>query len=148
VEQDVLVDAANAIAKPIFIVETGEHYENGFQSNDPWYSPPSTTAQSQFLTDLQNVQQGLPNNLGMGIEYWNPAGVNIPNLSGGFFNGGNLPDAIYIWNGLELFNNADSSGTTDVTDPSYSELLPALDALGGKRQSTQRLKGTDRNNRN
>jgi arabinogalactan endo-1,4-beta-galactosidase len=144
VEQDVLVAAANNIGKPIFIIETGEHYENGFQSNDPWYSPPTTTAQSQFLMDLQNVQQGLPNNLGMGIEYWNPAGVNIPNLSGGFFNGDNLPDAIYVWNGLELFNNADSSGTTNVSDPNYSELLPALDVLGGKRQFTQRRKGAER----
>jgi len=35
----------------------------------------------------------------MGIAYWDPAGVNIPRLTGGWFNGGNgLPDAIYIWN--------------------------------------------------
>ncbi len=132
VEQDVLVAASNNIGKPIFIIETGEHYENGFQSNDPWYAPPTMAEQQQFLLDLQGVQEGLPNNLGMGIEYWNPAGVNIPSLSGGFINGDNQPDAIYIWNGLELFNNADSSGTTNVDDPNYSELLPAVDALGGK----------------
>jgi len=132
VEQDVLVDAANSIGKPIFIIETGEHYENGFDSNDPWYSPPSETLQAQFLTDLQTVQQGLPNNLGMGIEYWDAEGVNIPRLGGGYFNGGtNLPDAIYVWNGLTIFDNADSSGTTNVTDPNYSTPLPALDALGG-----------------
>ena len=145
VEQDVLVAAANNLGKPIFIIETGEHYENGFQSNDPWYAPPSITLQGQFLTDLQNVQKALPNNLGMGVEYWNPAGVNIPSLSGGFFNGNNLPDAIYVWNGLELFNNADSSGTTNVNDPNYSELLPALDALGGKRDSAKGLKVADLN---
>jgi hypothetical protein len=132
VEQDVLVAAVNNMGKPIFLIETGEHYENGFQSNDSWYAPPSVTLQRQFLLDLQSVQEGLPNNLGMGIEYWNPAGVNIPNLSGGFFNGDNLPDAIYTWNGLELFNNADGSGTTNVNDPGYSELFPAVDALGGK----------------
>jgi arabinogalactan endo-1,4-beta-galactosidase len=40
IEQEVLVNAANAIAKPIFIIETGEHYENGFGANDPWYTPP------------------------------------------------------------------------------------------------------------
>lgn len=131
VEQDVLVDASNSIGKPIFIIETGEHYENGFESNDPWYSPPSIAEQQQFLLDLQGVQEGLPNNLGMGIEYWNPAGVNIPNLSGGFINGDNQANAIYSWNGLTLFNNADSSGTTNVNDPSYSELLPGMDALGG-----------------
>lgn len=134
VEQDVLVKAANSIGKPIFIIETAEHYENGFDSNDPWYSPPSQSLQAQFLNDLATVQQALPNNLGMGIEYWNPAGVNIPRLggSGGWFNGGtDLPDAIYIWNGLTIFDNGDASGTTNVNDPSYSTPLAALDALGG-----------------
>ena len=133
VEQDVLVSAANNLGKPIYIIETGEHYENGFDANDPWYRPPSETLQSQFLTDLQTVEQSLPNNLGLGIEYWDAEGVNIPRLGGGWFNGGsNLPDAIYTWNGLTIFDNADSSGTTNVTDPNYSTPLPALDVLGGK----------------
>lgn len=134
VEQDALVKAANTIGKPIFIIETAEHYENGFDSNDPWYSPPSQSLQAQFLNDLGAVQQALPNNLGMGIEYWNPAGVNIPRMggSGGWFNGGtNVPDAIYVWNGLTIFDNADASGSTHVNDPSYSTPLAVLDALGG-----------------
>ena len=131
VEQDVLIAAANNIAKPIFIIEAGEHYENGFQANDPWYAPPTPALQRQFLLDLQGVQKGLPNNLGMGLAYWNPSGVNIPKPGGGFFNGDNFPDAIYIWNGLTLFDNADSSGSTDVSSPNYSVPLPALDALGG-----------------
>jgi len=131
VEQDVLVAAANSLGKPIFIIESGEHYENGFQANDPWYSPPSAAMQRQFLIDLQNVEKALPNNLGMGIEYWNATGVNVPKLSGGFFNGDNLADAIYIWNGLTLFDNADSSETTNVSAPNYSTPLPGFDALGG-----------------
>jgi arabinogalactan endo-1,4-beta-galactosidase len=132
VEQDVLVAAANNIGKPIFLIEVGEHYENGFQSNDPWYSPPSPQLQAQFLRDLQSVQQALPNNLGLGLAYWDPAGVNIPRLSGGLFNGGtNQPDAIYVWNGLTIFDNADTAGSTNVNDPNYSTPLPALDALGG-----------------
>ena len=148
VEQDVLIDASNSIGKPIFIIETGEHYENGDDSNDPWYTPPSIADQQQFLLDLQGVQEGLPNNLGMGIEYWDPAGVNIPNLSGGFFNGDNQSDAIYVWNGLTLFNNADSSGTTNVNDPSYSELLPGMDALGGNLDSTLSYKFVNRSSGN
>lgn len=130
VEQDVLVAAANNIGKPILILETGEHYENGFQSNDPWYTPPTPALQRQFLVDLQGVQKGLPSNLGMGLVYWDPAGVNIPLPSGGFFNGDNQANAIYTWNGLTLFDNADSSGTTNVNDPNYSTPLVALDALG------------------
>jgi arabinogalactan endo-1,4-beta-galactosidase len=148
VEQDVLVDASNNIGKPIFIIETGEHYENGDDSNDPWYTPPSIAEQQQFLLDLQGVQEGLPNNLGMGIEYWDPAGVNVPSLSGGFFNGDNQPNAIYIWNGVTLFNNADSSGTTNVNDPSYSELLPGMDALGGNLDSTLSYKFVNRSSGN
>jgi hypothetical protein len=76
------------------------------------------------------VQQGLPNNLAMGLEYWDAEGVNIPRLSGGWFNGGtNLPDSIYVWN---IFDNADTSGSTNVNAPNYSMPLPALDALGGQ----------------
>jgi len=136
VEQDVLEAAATAIGKPIFIIETGEHYENGFEPNDPWYAPPTVALQRQFLLDLGAVLEALPNNLSMGMEYWDPAGVNIPNSSGGFINGDNLPDAIYIWNGLTLFDNADTSGTTNVNAPNYSALLPGSDALGGRLDPT------------
>jgi arabinogalactan endo-1,4-beta-galactosidase len=146
VEQDVLVAAANNIGKPIFLIETGEHYENGFQSNDPWYAPPTAALQRQYLLDLESVQKGLPNNLGMGIEYWDAAGVNIPNGSGGLFNGDNLPNAIYIWNGLTLFNNADTSGATNINDPNYSEPLPGIDALGGKLDATLSYKFVNRSN--
>ncbi len=133
VEQTVLTNAANNIGKPIFIIETGEHYENGFDSNDPWYAPPSQTLQAQFLRDLNSVENALPNNLGMGLEYWDGTGVDTPRPGGGLFNGGtNVPDSIYVWNGLTLFNNADSSGSVNVNDPNYSTPLPALDALGGK----------------
>jgi arabinogalactan endo-1,4-beta-galactosidase len=144
VEQDVLIAAANNIGKPIFIIEAGEHYENGFQTNDPWYTPPSVAVQRQYLLDLQNVQKALPNNLGMGIEYWNPAGVNVTNGSGSFINGDNLPDAIYTWNGLTLFDNADSSGTTNVQAANYSATLPGIDALGGKLDPTLSYKFVNR----
>jgi arabinogalactan endo-1,4-beta-galactosidase len=124
VEQEVLITAANNIGKPVFIIETGEHFENGFDPDDPWYAPPSPVLQRQFLLDLEGVQESLPNNLGMGVEYWDPAGVDIANTSGGFINGDNLPNAIYIWNGLTLFNDPDAL------------LLPGIDALGGKLDST------------
>jgi arabinogalactan endo-1,4-beta-galactosidase len=135
---------ATNIGKPIFIIEAGEHYENGFQSNDPWYAQPSPATQAQFLRDLQTVQNTLPNNLGMGIEYWDPAGVNIPRIGGGSYNGGsNQPDAIYVWNGLTIFDNADTAGTTNVNDSNYSSPLPALDALGGNRKMMPTAFGLD-----
>lgn len=136
VEQDVLLNAANTIGKPILILETGEHYEDGFDANDQWYAPPTPALQRQFLLDLQAVQESLPNHLGLGMAYWDPAGVNVPRASGGFVNGDNQPDAIYIWNGLTLFDNADASGSTDVNATNYSALLPGVDALGGKLDPT------------
>lgn len=136
VEEATLVDAANTIGKPIFIIETAEHYENGFSSNDPWY-PPTRAGQRQFLIDLDGVLKNLPNHLGMGFEYWDPAGVNIPQPSGGgYVNGDNQTNAIYTWNGLTLFDNADTSGSTQTSASSYSALLPAVDALGGKLDPT------------
>jgi arabinogalactan endo-1,4-beta-galactosidase len=134
VEQTALTNAANSIAKPIFVIETAEHYEAGFQSNDPWY-PATFAGQRQFLIDLSGVVKGLPTNLGMGVEYWDPAGVNIPK-SGGYTNGDGTPDATYTWNGLTLFDNADTSGGSESAAPNYSAILPAADALGGKLDST------------
>ena len=120
VEESVLNTAASSLGKPILILETGEHYANGFESNDPWYSP-SPANQAQFLCDLDGVQKALPNNLGMGITYWDPAGVDLPRPGGGLFNGGtSQPDSIYVWNGLTIFDNSDSS------------VLPGLDSLGGR----------------
>jgi arabinogalactan endo-1,4-beta-galactosidase len=140
VEQDVLMNAAAQIGRPIFLIETGEHYENGFNANDPWY-PPSIANQRQFLLDLQGVVNGLPDNSGMGIEYWDAAGVNILADGGPFyFNGGFPPDSIYIWNGLTLFNNADSSGSSNQADPGYSQLLGGIDAVGNKLDRTRKVK--------
>jgi arabinogalactan endo-1,4-beta-galactosidase len=140
VEQDVLVNAANQIGKPIFLIETGEHYENGFDANDPWY-PPSMAEQRQFLLDVTNVVKTLPDSLGMGVEYWNAAGVNILANGGPFyFNGGFPPESIYVWNGLTLFDNADTSGSSNPSDLSYSELLPGMDALGNKLDQTLEYK--------
>jgi hypothetical protein len=146
IEQVVLTNAANAIGKPIFIIEAGEHYENGFQSNDPWYSPPTVAGQRQFLIDLQNVEKTLPNNLGMGLEYWDATGVNVPDPVKGLINGDDKPDAIYIWNGLTLFDNADSSGTTNPKAANYSALLFGMDALGGKLDPTLAYKFVNRAN--
>jgi len=140
VEQHVLMNAAVQIGRPIFLIETGEHYENGFNANDPWYSP-SIANQRQFLLDLQGVVNGLPDNCAMGIEYWDAAGVNILADGGPFyFNGGFPPDSIYIWNGLTLFNNADSGGSSNQADPAYSQLLGGIDAVGNKLDQTQKVK--------
>jgi arabinogalactan endo-1,4-beta-galactosidase len=148
VEQTVLDSAANAIGKPIFLIEAGEHYEPGFQSDDPWYSPPTEAEQRQFLIDLNSVLRSVPSNLAMGMGYWDATGVNIPNPSGGFLNGDNQPNGIYTWNGLTLFDNADTSGTTNVNAPNYSAMLPGADALGGKFDPSLTYKFVNRSNGN
>lgn len=135
VEETALTAAANMFGKPIFIIETGEHYENGFDANDPWY-PATVDGQRQFLIDLNAAVKALPDNLGMGIEYWDPEGVNIPKAGGGFTSGDGLTNAIYTWNGLTLFDNADTSGETNTIAANYSAVLAGVDALGGKLDST------------
>ena len=135
VEQTVLTTAANSIGKPIFLIEVGEHYENGFNSNDPWY-PATIAGQRQFLIDVNTVLKGLPNNLGMGMDYWDAEGVNTAAQGGGYTNGDGDPNGTYVWNGLTLFDNADTSGSSQSSAANYSAVLTGTDALGGKIDST------------
>ena len=135
IEQAVLDTAATSIGKPIFLIEVGEHYESGFDSNDPWY-PATVAGQRQFLIDVDGVLKALPNNLGMGMDYWDAEGVNTAKPGGGFTNGDGSTDGTYVWNGLTLFDNADTSGTSQSTAANYSAVLIGMDALGGKIDST------------
>lgn len=147
VEQDVLNSAAANLGKPIFIIETGEHYENGLDANDPWYTPPTRPEQRQFLIDLNGVLRSVPNNLAMGMEYWDATGVNVPSSSGGRVNGDNQADAIYLWNGLALFDDADNGmGLTNASAANYSAVLPGIDALGGKLDPTLNYRLVNRSN--
>jgi arabinogalactan endo-1,4-beta-galactosidase len=135
VEQTVLTKAANTIGKPIFLIEVGEHYENGFDSIDPWY-PATVAGQRQFLIDVDDALKGLPNNLGMGMDYWDAAGVNTAAAGGGYTNGDGVPNATYSWNGMTIFDNADTTGSSLSTAANYSAMLESADALGGKIDST------------
>lgn len=146
VEADTLLQAAQTIGKPIYIIETAEHYENGFESNDPWYAP-TTAAQRQFLLDLEGVLHSLPNNLAMGMEYWAPNDVQMPDGGGPYSTyqkDYTTPNALFAWEGLGLFDSADPNYLTDATAPNYSTALPGLDAVGGKEDATLRYKLVNR----
>jgi arabinogalactan endo-1,4-beta-galactosidase len=134
VEQTVLT-AATSIGVPIFLIEVGEHYESGFDSNDPWY-PATVAGQRQFLIDVNNVLKSLPSHLGMGLDYWDAEGVDTPASGGGFTNGDGDANATYTWNGLTIFDNADTSGPTQTSAANYSAILAGADALGGKIDSS------------
>jgi len=135
VEQSVLTMAATSLGKPIFLIEAGEHYENGFDSNDPWY-PATVAGQRQFLIDVDTVLKGLPSRLGMGMDYWDAEGVNTAVPGGGFTNGEGAPNGTYVWNGLTLFDNADTTGASQSSAINYSAVLSGADALGGKIDSS------------
>jgi arabinogalactan endo-1,4-beta-galactosidase len=146
VEADTLLQAAQALGKPIYIIETGEHYELGFQSLDPWYAP-TRAAQRQFLLDLEGVVESLPGNLAMGIEYWAPNDVEMPDGGGPystFQKDYTTPNALYEWEGLGLFDSADPNYLTNPDAPNYSTALPGLDAVGGKLDATLHYKLTNR----
>ena len=146
VEADMLLKAAQTLGKPIYILETGEHYENGFGSNDPWYAP-TPAAQRQFLLDLEGVLHSLPGNLAMGMEYWAPNDVEMPDGGGPystFQKDYTTPNALFAWEGLGLFDSADPNYLTDASAPNYSTALPGLDAVGGKEDATLRYKLVNR----
>jgi arabinogalactan endo-1,4-beta-galactosidase len=146
VEADSLLQAAQTLGKPIYIIETAEHYENGFLSLDPWYAP-TRAAQRQFLLDLESVVHSLPGNLAMGIEYWAPNDFEMPDGGGPFSTfqkDFTTPNAIFAWEGLGLFDSADPAFLTDPTAPNYGTALPGLDAVGGKLDATLHYKLTNR----
>ena len=146
VEATQLLNAAKAIGKPIYILETAEHYEPGFENPDPWY-PQTKEAQRQFLLDFESVLNSLPNNLAMGLEYWAPNDVEMPDGGGPystFQKDYTTPNALFAWEGLGLFDSADPNYLTDSSAPSYSTALPGLDAVGGKLDSTLIYKLTNR----
>ncbi len=145
IEQSVLTAAATAIGKPIFLIEVGEHYESGFDSNDVWYGA-TINNQRQFLIDVNGVLKGLPNNLGMGMEYWDATGVNVFVSGGGYSNADGKIDSLYQWNGLTLFDNADTQGYSNANLSNYSSTLPALDALGGKLDAALSYKFVNKSN--
>ena len=146
VEATQLLAAAQAIHKPIYILETAEHYEPGFENPDPWY-PQTRSAQRQFLLDLESVLKSLPDNLAMGMEYWAPNDVEMPDGGGPystFQKDYTTPNAIFAWEGLGLFDSADPNYLTNSSAPNYSTALPGLDAVGGKLDQTLTYKLSNR----
>jgi arabinogalactan endo-1,4-beta-galactosidase len=139
IEQSVLNAAATSINKPVYIIETGEHYESGFDSNDSWYAA-TVVGQRQFLIDLDTVTKAMPNNLSMGFEYWDATGINVYINGGGYSNGDGKVDALYTWNGLTLFDNADTQGYSNASLSNFSTVLPGMEALGGKLDPTLKYK--------
>jgi hypothetical protein len=72
----------------------------------------------------------------MGMDYWDAAGVNTAAAGGGYTNGDGVPNATYSWNGMTIFDNADTTGSSLSTAANYSAMLESADALGGKIDST------------
>lgn len=142
VEQAALVNAANVIGKPIYLTEIGEHYENGNAGNDCWY-PATRAGQRQYVLDVQSVLKNLPNNLGMGFDWWNGTGTNVYTETGAYANNYNSgeTDALYAWGGLTLFDDNDAgTGIDDFSGSNYDTTLPAMDAVGGKLDPTLNYK--------
>lgn len=72
--QTCLTNAANTFAKTVYVAETG--YPNGIGQSGVTGTgmtyPETPAGQAQFLSDLVTTVQGIPNGLGMGINYWEP----------------------------------------------------------------------------
>jgi hypothetical protein len=71
----------------------------------------------------------------MGIEYWAPNDVEIPDGGGPFSRiqqDFTSPNALFEWERLALFDSANPNFLTNRAAPNYSTVLPAMDAVGGK----------------
>lgn len=69
--QTCLPNAANMFGKPVYVAETGYPNSAGVTGTGITY-PETPAGQAQFLSDLVTTVQGIPNGLGMGINYWEP----------------------------------------------------------------------------
>jgi arabinogalactan endo-1,4-beta-galactosidase len=137
-EQTNLANGVTAVGKPILLLEIGEHYETGFGSNDCFYAN-SRAGQRQFALDIQSTMKSLGSNLGAGMTWWDATGTNVPAAGEGYanYNEAGYPADLFYWDGLTLFDDADNGNYTDVfTAPTYSSVLPALTAVGGKLDPT------------
>jgi len=137
-EQTNLTNGATAVGKPILLIEIGEHYETGFDPNDCFYAN-SRAGQRQFALDIQSTMKSLGSNLGAGMTWWDATGTNVPAAGEGYanYNEAGYPADLFYWDGLTLFDDADNGDYSDVfTAPTYSSVLPALTAVGGKLDPT------------
>ncbi|KAI0074017.1 arabinogalactan endo-1,4-beta-galactosidase [Panus rudis PR-1116 ss-1] len=75
-----LTNLANQLHKPIVVAETDWPVScSGAALTEPSI-PISAQGQETWVTDIKNVLAGLPNGLGQGIFYWEPAWIGNANL--------------------------------------------------------------------
>ena len=76
-----LADLAKKLGKPIMVVETGYPFaENDAQKAAQWEFGATPHGQKIFLQKLIQIVREVPNNLGRGVVWWEPAWVPIHGL--------------------------------------------------------------------
>ncbi|WP_409422239.1 glycosyl hydrolase 53 family protein [Pseudaeromonas sp. ZJS20] len=111
---DNLARLAARYAKPLLVVETAYPWRLDAARNQHWLMqhtgaetyPASPAGQAAFLRDLRRLVQAVPNGLGQGLFYWEPAMGAKPGERFG------------VWQNVTLFDEG-------------GEPLPGLAALGG-----------------
>jgi arabinogalactan endo-1,4-beta-galactosidase len=130
VAEDDFAREANGLGLPIFTIEDGVSYTTQGSPRDPWYgiSPPgpSRTLSRQGMIDLNKVEENIPHNLSLGMEWW--AGEATPLTPAAATAG---VRGYWTTPGIGLFDASTTAG-----NPMDNATLPVMAAMGGRLDPT------------
>src|SRR3954447_21355630 len=130
VAEDDFAREANGLGLPIFTIEDGVSYPTQGSPRDPWYgiSPPgpSRTLSRQGMIDLNKVEENIPHNLSLGMEWW--AGEATPLTPAAATAG---VRGYWTTPGIGLFDASTTAG-----NPMDNATLPVMAAMGGRLDPT------------
>ena len=131
IAEDDFASEANGLGLPIFTIEDGVSYTTQGSPQDQWYGVnppgPSRNLSRQGMIDLYKVEQHVPHNLSMGMEWW--AGESTA-VTGAPANQG-----IWTTPGIGVFDASTTAGNV-----ANNATLPVMAALGGRLDPTQPYK--------
>src|SRR3954452_9978436 len=127
IAEDDFAAEANGLGLPIFTIEDGVSYTTAGSPQDQWYGVnppgPSRNLSRQGMIDLVKVQQHIPHNLSMGMEWWAGEATPVPGI--------NALQGFWATPGIGLFDASTTDG-----NPMNNATLPVMAAMGGKLDPT------------
>jgi arabinogalactan endo-1,4-beta-galactosidase len=118
---------ANGLGLPIFTMEDGVSYTTQGSPQDPWYGVnppgPSRTLSRQGMIDLTKVEENIPHNLALGMEWWAGEATPVPGADG--------VKGFWATPGVGIFDALTQAG-----NPMDNAALPVMAAMGGKLDPT------------
>ena len=129
VAEDDFAREANGLGLPIFTIEDGVSYTTQGGPQDPYYGinppGPSRALSRQGIIDLNKVEENIPHNLSLGMEWWAGEATPLPFTATGGTRG------YWATPGIGLFDASTTAG-----NPMDNATLPVMAAMGGRLDPT------------